>query len=271
MGQRWRRWRPVGRRRWRWPIEPSPSQYRRDVAAKSGTLQAVHTQRRRHQGDRPGGGRRRGDMAGNGLLPGAAGRAGRRIAVRPVREDHDTRLELLVSRAHRRGPEAQRGIDQPAHRRLSRQHRFGPGPGRAGRAAGKPDADRGSEYHRRRFRGAVAHQERRRLSVQHSRSRGYGEAGGRERHSRGDGADASRGRVDHQAPGSGSEDQGTASEYSGLLQRRRLHRRGQAAQGGPALGSDRRVQRRAARSPGQGSIRQRGAGVPQRHRAEGQG
>ena len=133
------------------------AEHRGHAAAQPGALQERSAGRlRRLPRDPAGRPRRAGDLAAHRLLPGAAGRAGRRAAVRPVRQDHHARPELLVPGADRRGADAERRADEPDEHRLSRRQRGHPDR-RPRRPPGKRDADRGPEHHRRRLHRAVAH------------------------------------------------------------------------------------------------------------------
>ena len=139
-------------------------------------------------------------------------------------------------------------------------------PRRAGR---KPDADRRREHRRRRFLGAVEGQadRRRRLSVQHPKSRRHREGGGRKRHARGDRplrnpADPDRRAPDHRDRGAGSD-----AEDARPLRRRHSRAAGADAEGRSADAGDRRLPRRAGGARRSRARGQRGADLCQPRRA----
>ena len=132
----------------------------------------------------------------------------------------------------------------------------------------KPDADRRREHHRHQLRGVLAHQQRRRLPVQHRATRTTWCTAV---------AESSMREVIGRTPIQPALTQLRAQIETDVLQadpadprplrcRHRDHP-GAAAEGRSAGRGDRKLPRRAARQHRRRAHAQRGRGLPQRHRA----
>ena len=126
-------------------------------------------------------------VAGERLLPRAARRGGRRAALRRLSTARrQPGPQLSPADADRERADAERDARQSHRDRLSRRAEQRPQRRRRAELPRRSaDADRRREHRRHQLHRVLGDQGRAGLSVQHPRSRGHGEIGGRERDARG--------------------------------------------------------------------------------------